>query len=76
MKFLSKKQTLKLALIIFSLLNIAQSATIKGVISKAENGKPLPGTNIVIPELNLGSTSRDDGSFIIKNIPRGIILFR
>ena len=48
-----------------------QSAVVKGRINDSVTGEELIGATIRIKELNLGTTSGLDGSYIIKNMPNG-----
>ena len=53
----------------FSICTIAQS-TVSGNITD-QNNNPIFGAVIYIETLNLGTTSDEDGSFQLSNIPRG-----
>jgi len=53
----------------FSICTIAQS-TMSGNITD-QNNNPIFGAVIYIETLNLGTTSEEDGSFQLSNIPRG-----
>ncbi len=44
--------------------------TLTGIITD-QNNKPIFGANIYIENLSLGTTSNEDGSYQISNIPRG-----
>ncbi len=48
----------------------AQTGSLKGIISD-QNG-PLPYANIFIESTSLGTSTADDGTFIISNIPVGV----
>ena len=54
----------KLAL--FFLLSTALSAQIKGVVKDSITGKPIPFANIWVENENIGTTSKEDGTFEIK----------
>lgn len=47
----------------------AQKASISGAVS--ENGTPIPFANIYFENTTIGTSSNEDGSFEIKNIPKG-----
>ncbi|MCF8381222.1 MAG: TonB-dependent receptor [Bacteroidales bacterium] len=62
------------ALLLFLLLflsNAAYSATIKGKIIDSKSGEVLVGANVYIKKSEKGTISGLDGSYIIKNIPKG-----
>lgn len=44
--------------------------TVQGTVTDAE-GEPLPGVNVVIPELDLGAATGVDGSYVIADVPTG-----
>jgi len=54
-----------------SFSNSIFSAVIKGKINDAKSGEKLIGSTINIKELNKGTTSGPDGSYTIKNVPKG-----
>lgn len=67
-----------LCLVIFTIIaagtqaqNLTQS--VKGFVYEKETHIPLPGVNVLIVGSNpvLGSVTREDGSFIINNVPVG-----
>lgn len=60
-----------LFLISFPLYVIGQTYEITGTIKDAESGNPLAGANIVIKETNMGTTSDNNGKFILKNLSKG-----
>ena len=47
----------------------AQNVSVSGRIQSSENKKPLQSVNIVIPNLELGSTTDINGQFTINNLP-------
>lgn len=47
----------------------AQTATLEGRVTDAETGEALPGANVVIPELEVGTITNIDGQFTIENVP-------
>ncbi|MFB6280200.1 MAG: TonB-dependent receptor [Salinibacter sp.] len=50
----------------------AQSTgTIAGRVTDAESGAPLPGVNVVLPELDRGAATDDDGRFRVTAVPAG-----
>ena len=52
-------------------LQAGVTGKINGVV-RDQAGEVLPGANVVIKELNLGSTADADGYFVIINIPPGV----
>ena len=54
----------------FPVLVLAQG-TITGSVYDADTGDPLPGAQVIIPSINLGSVSNLDGSYEIENVPAG-----
>ena len=52
-------------------LALAQTGTITGTVIDSETGEPLPGTNVIIPDLTLGAATDVDGSFTIEDVPVG-----
>ncbi len=61
-----------LTLIFFPALVVAGTTGIfEGYVKDARNGEPLPGVNIVILELQQGTTSDSEGHFQIQNVRAG-----
>ncbi len=48
-----------------------QSGTISGTVTDGE-GLPLVGADVLISEIEIGSTTGLDGSYVIKNVPLGV----
>jgi iron complex outermembrane receptor protein len=48
----------------------AQSGSIKGVV-KTSDGQAAPFVNVALKEINKGTTTSEDGSFVLKNIKAG-----
>lgn len=44
---------------------------LKGTVLDLEEGTPLPGVSIFIPELQKGTTSKADGSYLLDHLPTG-----
>jgi len=72
-----EKKALKILLssVIMLLLTIsfasAQTGTVKGKVVAANNGDPLPGTNVVAPAYNIGTAADIEGNFTVRNVPAG-----
>jgi len=49
----------------------AQTGTIKGKVTEAETGDPLPGANVSIVGTPMGAAADIDGEFTISNVPPG-----
>ena len=53
-----------------SILIAGTDGTIRGKITDVD-GVPLPGANVIIPDLNIGAATDMDGNYLILNIPVG-----
>ena len=55
----------------------AQSATLRGTVTDAENGDVLVGANIVVTSVKVktGAATSSSGKFEIKNLPAGTYTF-
>ena len=62
--------TLLVAILSISLFAQNRSR-ISGTVLDAETGQPLYGANVLIPELEMGAATNEDGQYIIINIPVG-----
>jgi TonB-linked SusC/RagA family outer membrane protein len=49
----------------------AQVGTIRGNVVDKNTGQPLPGTNVILVDTNLGAAADRDGNYRIGNIPAG-----
>jgi iron complex outermembrane receptor protein len=54
-------------------LGESKNNQLSGTITDQENGTALPGVSIFIPELQKGSVSQSDGSYLLENLPNGTI---
>jgi hypothetical protein len=57
----------KLFLIALFLVSIVVSAQIKGVVKDSISGKPIPYVNISVENENIGTTSEENGEFVINS---------
>ncbi len=57
-----------LFLILFCLVSYAQHGTIKGFVYNKDNGEPILFANIVLENTQIGSSTDDNGYFVINNI--------
>ena len=55
----------KIALLISTLISITMTAQIKGVVKDSLSGVTVPFVNISVENENIGTTSEEDGSFVI-----------
>ena len=63
-----------LAVFIFGISNLVYSqnvGTLTGTVSSELNGSPLIGVNVILEGTGFGTTTNEDGSFIIANVPPG-----
>lgn len=61
------------AFMMWSSFSIASTVgTISGTVIDEKSGTPLPGVNVMIPSLNIGTASDLDGDYYIQNIPVGL----
>jgi len=58
-------------LLLIAIFSGLQAATIRGIAKDAVTGEALIGSTIYIKELNKGTNSGLDGSYVIKNVPKG-----
>ncbi len=65
---------LKYTLILFFLLagiNVRAQNQLTGTVTMARNGHQVKSATVYIPDLKIGTTTDDNGFYIIKNIPAG-----
>ncbi|MEP6645660.1 MAG: TonB-dependent receptor [Saprospiraceae bacterium] len=55
-------------------ISFSGKATLSGRITDKITGESLPGVNIYLPDLKTGSVSKDDGTYIIDNLPQTKVL--
>lgn len=58
----------------FQLYAWAQTSTITGKVTDAQNNEGIPGASVKIKNSNLGTVTEIDGSYSLKNVPDGSIL--
>lgn len=51
--------------------SFAQSGIITGQLTNEETGDPIPLANIAIAGTNIGTSSDDEGNYLLKNVPEG-----
>ena len=67
---MNKIKSIILFLIVFSIILCGTDGTIRGQVADDE-GAPLIGAQIYIPQLSKGTTADVDGNYIMINIPVG-----
>jgi outer membrane receptor protein involved in Fe transport len=65
-----KQITTLLLLILFGATQ-AWGGSVKGIVTDSETGDPLVGANIVVMGTTMGTTTDEDGFFLLQNIPDG-----
>jgi len=60
-----------LVVFVFALSAGAQNAKLIGVVRDSLSATPMPGTNVILHPLQVGTITDSDGSFIISDIPAG-----
>ncbi|MFA6541299.1 MAG: TonB-dependent receptor [Bacteroidota bacterium] len=63
-------------LIFFAFAQGGTTGILEGLIKDKETGKPIPGANIIISGIKMGSISSIDGKYIVYNIPVGTYSIR
>lgn len=47
----------------------AQTSTVQGIVTSAEDGEPIVGASVMVLETSLGTITDVDGKFVINNVP-------
>lgn len=47
----------------------AQTSTVQGIVTSAEDGEPIVGASVMVLETSLGTITDIDGKFVISNVP-------
>ncbi len=71
---IQKRKLIPSILFISSL--IASGGKISGRITSAETGEPLPGVNIIVEEISLGTSTDINGEYVILNVSPGAYTLR
>lgn len=69
-----RKQISLFIFLLFTVNSIAQNITVKGTITDAVSGDPLPSVNIVIKNTTTGTQTDFDGKYELPNVPTGATL--
>jgi iron complex outermembrane receptor protein len=59
---------------VFLLLKVNAQNSISGRVFDSETHQALPGVNVVVNELSMGTVSANDGTYLLKNLPKGTLL--
>lgn len=70
-RFILLKTTIAILLIAFSSYTLAQSGTIKGVITDAKTNEPLIGASVLVEGTTNGAAADLDGNYTIHNVAAG-----
>ncbi len=65
--------SLLLSMLLAPFLVLSQQGTIKGRVFNEENNEPLPFTNLILYETNIGSTTDLDGNFTFTGVKPGFV---
>ncbi len=57
--------------ILLSAMNLFAQITLRGKVINFNDKSPLPGASIYFPDLKTGTSTNSDGSYQIKNLPKG-----
>jgi len=68
------KMKLLVFFFVFLLLKVNAQNSISGRILDSETHQALPGVNVVVNELSMGTVSALDGTYLLKNLPKGTLL--
>jgi hypothetical protein len=70
---MKKSKSLTIMVLLFLMINtlIYANQSISGYIRDNDTGEPLPYANIILPDLDRGTTSNGDGYYVISNVPVG-----
>jgi len=68
-----KQTLLSIVLSLISILTFGNT-TISGHIFDANTHQSLPGANIVVNDLSLGTVSDENGKYLLQNLPKGTLL--
>jgi TonB-linked SusC/RagA family outer membrane protein len=69
-----KIKVLYLCAMFFTLTLSAQTVTVKGTVTEASTGLPLPGVNVIIKNTTQGASTDFDGNFTINDVSLNSVL--
>jgi TonB-linked SusC/RagA family outer membrane protein len=58
-----------MTLVLSASFALAQTASVTGQVVDADTGGPLPGANVIIPDLSIGAVTSPDGRYTIQDVP-------
>lgn len=67
---------LALGLSTFAMPLAAQTGTVEGRVTRASNGRPIVGAQVSVEGTNLGTTTGEDGRYVLLNVPTGAMQIR
>ena len=59
------------ALLLLAITNIYAQNSIKGIVTDATTNQSIPYANLYAPELEKGTSTQENGTFLIENLPSG-----
>jgi len=62
---------LAVVLIAVPVASAQSTGTVTGRVTEAESGAPLPGVNVILPELDRGAATNENGRFRLGDVPTG-----
>jgi iron complex outermembrane receptor protein len=68
------KKNLLIFFFVFLLLKVNAQSSISGHITDAGTHESLPGVNVIVNDLSVGTVSNKDGNYELKNLPEGTLL--
>ncbi|MDG3582120.1 TonB-dependent receptor [Galbibacter pacificus] len=62
-----------LSILFISITSIiyAQNSKLQGTVTDADNGQPIPFANIYLPQLEKGTNTDENGTYVLENVPKG-----
>lgn len=71
----SLRISMAVILMLLATFGMAQTISVKGKVTEAETGQPIPGANVVLKGTTTGIISDGDGNYILKVPANGTIIF-
>jgi len=70
-----KKAILALLILMYSFAVFAQGIQVKGVVTSADDGQPIPGVSVVVKGTTNGTTTDIDGNYTVNAPGHAILVF-
>ncbi len=70
-----KKAILALLILMYSYAIFAQGVQVKGVVTSADDGQPIPGVSVVVKGTTNGTTTDIDGKFVVNAPGNSMLVF-